>query len=164
MFENNTYYGSYGSPVNSTKLPRSDKFNTTNLTHKPGFTISPAFGYDPETFVCYKVLGPYLEASTDVSTNGEVRYYHIGESYYFDKKDLSLSYGFHFYKDIDDCYLEYITKPIARIFEVKVKGEILQCGAGFVTNIIEIGKEVKRPFKKHVKDVNLNIVNKEEKK
>ena len=72
--------------------------------------------------------------------------YEIGKEYTFDGKPILCQQGFHFCKDLVNCYNYYDMTDDTRICEISATGDIISDSDGkYCTNKIKIIREIKNP-------------------
>lgn len=86
----------------------------------------------------YKLFTPTWEA---VKGHG-VFQYEVGKSYEDERKPQIARCGFHFCKNLMDCFSYYGIEVHNRIALIEVYGEISGNGLAFATNKIKIIKEI----------------------
>lgn len=75
--------------------------------------------------------------------------YEIGQTYEIDEEIVCCMRGFHFCKDLADCYRYYLKSKDTKICEVEAVGEIkTDDNIKYCTNKIKILSEVKNPREK----------------
>lgn len=68
--------------------------------------------------------------------------YQVGESYEMDVMPIICDRGFHFCKELEDCFRHYAFNPQNKVAEVEAYGDVISEDRKSCTNKIKIVREI----------------------
>ena len=92
--------------------------------------------------VGYKVFTPEWTAVCGKGGRANPFQYHVGEVYEQEEPPIARRTGFHFCKNLTDCFRYYEVKVRNRIAELEILGEVSVSGDACATNKMRIVREI----------------------